>query len=82
MRDHAAFSYPFRRTLGASDLYGRGRLIVLLRQEVYRMLYSSGPEDCRIEKRTLCVKCWLIWIERMFTDPKRRKLNNAVFPMF
>lgn len=75
-------SYDLCRTLGTSDLYGRGRLLFLLRQEVYRTLNCDGSEDCRIEKRTLCVQCWLTWIERMFTDRKRRKLNKALFPLF
>lgn len=75
-------SYVLCRALGTSDLYGRGRLLFLLRQEVYRTLNCDGSEDCRIEKRTLCVQCWLTWIERMFTDRKRRKLNKALFPLF
>ena len=75
-------SYVLCRALGTSDLYGRGRLLFLLRQEVYRTLNCDDSEDCRIEKRTLCVQCWLTWIERMFTERKIRKLNKALFPLF
>ena len=77
-----AFSYVLCRTLGTSDLHGCGRLFILLRKEVYCMPIWNGSEDYRIEKRILCVQCWLTWIERMFMDRKKRKSNKAVFSLF